>query len=140
MKSGAENLKLFRVVVPVRPATTHPIYYDWEFGLLTVFITDTAPESAVDRTTRIIQALPYELAGPVDALVQHAKDPDQIVKPVVRQALGLGIALQLDAAGIGVQKGDFFEKFFARENESAAETVGEGWKNAAAGDDNPQAT
>lgn len=101
------NLKLLKVSFGVRPTPSHPFYYEWQFGFLTVFLYDVDVQNAEQRAYRIVSQLPcYELTEFKDGFCKlhvwekegPVSDPKRLAKykSAEQNAQHLGIAFFLD--------------------------------------------
>ena len=98
-------MELYRLTLKVRPAPHHPLYLQWRFGFLGVWLFACDEQSAASAAFVIIQQLPYEIVD-CRAAVAHAGDPK--FKARADEACETGLSLQL-AACRSFDEGDFEE-------------------------------
>ena len=71
-------MELYRIVLKVRPAVAHPLYWEWQFGFLLVWLMAESPYDAGRRASDIVALLPYEVIGSDEsapALVTQIQQP-----------------------------------------------------------------
>ena len=56
-------MNLWRVDVLTKPSPDHPKYWQIESGVLSVFIFAASGQDAHEKTTRVIELLPYEVTS-----------------------------------------------------------------------------
>jgi hypothetical protein len=59
-------MKLWIVRFNVRPKAEHPLFFDWQFGFLFVYVLDESENAAGNRALSIVLELPYELPAEED--------------------------------------------------------------------------
>ncbi len=101
-------ISLFLVQAKVRPAPAHAKFWDWQFGLLKVWITGSDPEDAGERCARILADLNYDVEDGHLLSEPAAADYDH---PVSKQCLAsarmFGIAFFLHASPTGSSEEEF---------------------------------
>lgn len=105
-------MKLFRVTFRVRPAVDHPIYWDWQFGLLSIWLFAASDDEAGERALQIINQLPYEIVGdwykslPADSAPPYSEA--EKVFAAANPALQTGLALFVLGGPTGVDEPENF--------------------------------
>lgn len=61
----------FRVIVRVRPATTHAYYWDVEHGYLHVWLFAATADEAASKAAGVLEALPFERVGTLGKIERH---------------------------------------------------------------------
>ncbi len=56
-------MRPYRTVFKVKPTKNHPRFFDWDFGLLSIWLFADSGDEAIERAETIIAALPYEIFG-----------------------------------------------------------------------------
>jgi hypothetical protein len=103
-------MHLYRITYRVRPAVIHPIYYEWGFGYLSIWIFDKTEDAMIDRAEKIVEQLPYEIFGTKRHITKCAAD-----KPVKNEeghyqlARHCGISVQLHPVIVGIEEADFID-------------------------------
>lgn len=101
-------MQLYRIQLKVRPAVKHPLYWDWEFGLLVLVLYADDPADAVRRSYQVASALPYEVepgqSAQVDLLTTDRFGP--LSEQLRKKALTTGVAAELVIHPIGEDKPD----------------------------------
>ncbi len=105
-------MKLFRVTFKVQPTADHPLYWDWEFGLLSMWLFGASADDAAERAEAIIKHLPYELVGDgcksrlADAAPPYSKA--ETTSGAANQALQSGLAIFVEAGSTGIDEPEGF--------------------------------
>ena len=100
---------LFETHFRVRPPPEHPLFFDFDFGILKVFLFAECGDSAAARATAIVRCLPYEIQSP---RVRWRAVPDEVdprLKPAVADARQLGLGLFLLGAPVGSDEIEGFD-------------------------------
>ena len=95
-------MKLYCVQLKVRPATTHPIFHNWSYGLFLAAFYADHPLDAVNRASVIAGQLPYKLETgrlPKISLLK-AHESDLVYKQLRKLALNSGLAVDLLPYGL----------------------------------------
>ena len=88
------------VTAPVKPRVEHPLFWEWDTGILTMLIADRNASRAADRAARMIQALPYEWTGQIAAIADELPKSKEAEAGYKLAGL-VGLVLWLDIAGLG---------------------------------------
>lgn len=116
--SAYQKTNLYRVNLEVRPKPTHPTYWDWQFGVLCVWLFAECPEEAGEKAGLIVSELPYEITaseGQVVSTTPSAKPLKETEKDqpdyyrfenIAKQT---GLALCLLCCPTGTTEGDWLE-------------------------------
>ena len=100
-------MQLYRVSVKVRPTKHHPLFWDFQFGFLQVWLYGESPEAAAHHAWNVVSELPYELPS-TEIAIYPAIQPERAEWEIHRQrAMELGIALALCSCSTGTSEGDF---------------------------------
>lgn len=95
--------RLLCVAFNVRPKPAHPIFYDWETGLLSVWLFAASTDEATGRADRIVAELMYEVD--YEKGVYAFEETDAAEAPFApscrAQAKQLGVAFSLHAERTG---------------------------------------
>ena len=67
-------MDLWKIQFGVRPAPSHPLYYDWQFGRLFIYILAESGRDAANRAYSVVKQLPYEL--PEERFPRESSDED----------------------------------------------------------------
>jgi hypothetical protein len=106
-----KKLHLYRVVLKVRPAVSHPLFMEIQFGYLGVWILATDPDTAERHALAVTSVLPYEVVGKGAEVVRMDKAENPTDATRITIARGTGILLELHACPTGVDEGEFNEPF-----------------------------
>jgi hypothetical protein len=117
-ESLAEGTTLHKVGFKVRPAPGHPRFYEWQFGILAVWLFASSPEDAQQRALTIVKALPYEIVGSqVLVETEFPKVCDERIATDKRpasagwlQATHLGIGIALFCTPTGTDETEFEQR------------------------------
>jgi hypothetical protein len=96
--------RLFCVSFKVRPSVDHPRFYDWQFGILHLWIFGTDDDDAGERAEIIIQTLPYEIVGDsysslVEGSAEIEDTPPNRTAAACAKQFGFGLSLSAAATG-----------------------------------------
>jgi hypothetical protein len=100
---------LFCVIFSIRPAPWHPMFFEWQFGRLYMWLFASSDDDAKERAEVIVDQLPYELAGtwckslPADDPI--LQEPQMI--PIAREARHTGLALSVAYMPTGTDEEEF---------------------------------
>lgn len=111
-------MKSYRVIIKVRPASTHPTFYDIQFGYLCVFVSAANPEEAADKAGIIASTLLYEIVGG-KFCVQEPRgsvlsEDDAAHFETMRQ---VGLSLALHCCPTGTDEGTFANEFGSQDDD-----------------------
>jgi hypothetical protein len=101
---------LYRVTAKAKPTPAHPQFFDWQYGLVEVWIYATSIDEAGVKTRAILDLLPYEVVGP-NMRIQLDKpslpsDPPGF-DTARSQATFVGFGLCLCVVPVGTDEQDF---------------------------------
>lgn len=104
-------MELFRSTIRVRPSVAHPLYYDWQFGYLSIWLFGESSDDASERAEQILEQLPYETVGEWSKCqAANAVAPEsEKVAAAEKEAAQMGLALHLDCFATGLDEGSFAE-------------------------------
>ena len=102
-------MKLRHVIFKVRPATEHPMYWDWQCGFLCIWLFGSSVDDAAEHARAILEELPYEIVeGRVSVRdCEPETGGNAMFKPGEQQARQVGLAIILHACAPGVDEGAF---------------------------------
>lgn len=109
-------MALHRVILKVQPTPDHPHFYEYECGLLFVWLHSADEPSARVRTSAIVSALPYEVidsgmifyfAGPMESSHERDAKAFQLSEELVSKD---GFALHFLGIPVGEIDGEGIEK------------------------------
>jgi hypothetical protein len=105
----ADEWQLYRVSARVRPLPWHPKYYDWQFGVLCLWLFADSVDDAVERAKSILSVLPYEHVGTEVAVEKHFAQSAKhaVLQAIQEEAKQTGLALQLIACATGTDEEGF---------------------------------
>lgn len=109
------NTTLFKFAIGVKPTPFHPLYYEWQWGWLLIWIYGADFESARNNAARIAAALPYEFTEvnangwrirPMGELKQLPPGHKCFGMPEVMEnwAKNIGFSMMLDSASTGTDE------------------------------------
>ena len=95
----------------VRPAVEHPFFWDAQFGYLQVWLFAESPSGAGSRASRIVEQLPYEIAGSRVAvyLIENPSEKPEFQRGEL-EARSTGLALFFAAVATGGEDEEEFER------------------------------
>jgi len=105
-----DRSQLYRVSAKVRPLPWHPIYYDWQFGFLSLWLFANSVEDARERALLIAGALPYELAGEelsVETGFPQTEESRAMHDGAQAKAEKIGLAIRVYAVETGADEAEF---------------------------------
>jgi hypothetical protein len=108
-------MKLIRLALKVQPACDHPMFWEWEFGQLYMWLFADSDEDAAERASAILKQLPYEEIGEAIGFRDcnlEKPDPRDEFKQRETVARQLGLALFLDSLAPGVADDHEFQSLF----------------------------
>lgn len=96
--------QLFQIFFKVRPAIGHPLYYDIQYGVLTVFCYGLTIEEAATFASEMVEVLPYEIIGEnPTGMLSNAKNEDkEWKKTAAAEARQIGVAFRLHCVETGM--------------------------------------
>lgn len=92
--------QLFETQFLVRPASHHPQYFNFEFGMLKIWLYGNDKVDATKRATEMLKQLPYELVSPI-AKCGFCGPVTKSSHPKIDEAIALGVALQWEVIETG---------------------------------------
>ena len=99
--------RLFRVSFKVRPTSNHPRFWDWQFGILYLWIFGADDDDAGERAEIIIRTLPYEIVGDsYNCLVEGSSEIEDTPQNRTAEAWAkqVGLGLSLSGAPTGFEE------------------------------------
>jgi hypothetical protein len=102
-------MKLLQLTFKVRPAVHHPMFYEWQFGFLSIWLFGSSDEDARKRAEKVLEQLPYERVGEgISVRDRESKTGGSAeFRRFEKEALEVGLALRLASLATGVDEGDF---------------------------------
>lgn len=102
-------MHLYRFCLKVRPAAHHPSFFEWQFGLLNVWLAAQNLETAMQMARGILDQLPYEplpegTLTDVNPLRAPLPPPLDVIRAEV---LRTGLALRLESWQPGADEAAF---------------------------------
>ncbi len=105
------------IVMKVRPAVQHPLFFETQYGRLCVWLFASSDDDAADRAIAIVERLPYELVGDGATVYRDSNNNDAALPPEVRpniercrqQLREAGLSVFWFAAPVGADEGMFLE-------------------------------
>lgn len=110
MNEGSDEWQLHLVSGKVRPTPGHPLYYEWQFGFLRLWLFADSLEDAKDKALAILEVLPYEQVGEqvrVESEFPSTEESRQMHGFAREQAEKLGLGIEMFAAETGTDEAGF---------------------------------
>lgn len=106
---------LYRVALKVAPTPAHPIYYEWQVAIFSVWVFADSEEDAAEKAHVFTKPLPYEVLSPeflVERVLPKGKDSvpgSQWEIQGERTARFIGLGYYLVCAAVGSDPANFME-------------------------------
>jgi hypothetical protein len=102
-------LKLLHLTFKVRPAAEHPLFWDWQFGFLSIWLFGSSDEDAIERAERVLEQLPYERVGDSVSVRNRESETSGVAEfqRLEKLARQVGLALLLMSVATGAEEHDF---------------------------------
>jgi hypothetical protein len=121
--SQVNSVKLYRAWMKVRPSVEHPLFFDVQFGILTLWLFASDSNSAANRAVQFADLLPFELvtlkeqgsfSSEADEQCQvltncDGDNPPADLRQQHAEALKVGFAIHFAAWTVGSDESPFLD-------------------------------
>ena len=93
---------LYNVAVFVRPSPQHPKFWDFEHGLLHVFLYAPSAAEAHGRAVAVARQLPYEILREENRVREAGQETHPALQSARNDAMQIGLGLAINAIPTGM--------------------------------------